>query len=199
MENPVRLRILPGGAQTPPDWLDFPKTVVGRSTDGLDRIVAYRIATEDARLAAQMGRRQKVFELWSAVLGKVPPVPGIARHQPISGLTSLAHAHACFQGLKRPVSDDKHGYDSFAFIIRPRVIFTPVADMVCCAEPYFVPDDLLFAVYVRLDYPQGRPNAYSTKTAQPIGIVTHWEFLERDPDDEKLPIDHKNRYRKRRW
>tara|TARA_R100000365_G_scaffold2998_2_gene9323 strand:- start:1482 stop:1919 length:438 start_codon:yes stop_codon:yes gene_type:complete len=145
-----------------------------------------------------MGRRQKVFELWSGVLGKAPPVSGIGRHLPI-GLTSLAHAHACFRGLKRPVSDDKNGFDCFAFIIQSKVIFTPVGDMVCCAEPHIVPDDLLFAVYVRMDYPQGRPNAFSANLAQPVGIVTHWEFLERDPDDEKLPVDHKNRYRKHLW
>jgi|TARA_A100001391_G_scaffold72136_3_gene46017 hypothetical protein len=199
MEKSNRFQIIEGGAKAPSDWLDFPKVVIGRAVDDPHRVVAYRIATEDARAAASTGRRQKAFELWSAVIGVPPPVPNIARHLPLGGLTSFAKAHACFQGLKRPVADDKHGFDSFAFIIEPGIIFTTTADMVCCAEPMMVPRDLLLAVYVRLDYPHGRPNGFNGSEPASVGIVTHWEFLERSPDDTSLPIDHAERYRRRRW
>jgi hypothetical protein len=71
--------------------------------------------------------------------------------------------------------------------------------MVCLAHLEAVPDDLVFVTYVRLDYSSddehvGRTNPHSTR-----GVITHWQFVEADVSTRSLPIDDKERYRKRLW
>lgn len=108
---------------------------------------------------------------------------------------SLENAHAAFRGVLRPVGDDPNGFDHVVFITNPRVHFIYNPDMVCVLRPEEIPDDVVLATYVKLDFPEGRPSAARAKVTVG-GIITHWELVERDG---KLPVRSSERYRKQLW
>ena len=158
----------------------------------------YRVAEAEVRKALQKNRRQPVLDLWSMVLGELPPVANVGRHSDYSQLLkqqSLENAHAAFRGVKRPVGDDARGFDHVVFITNPRVHFIYSPDMVCVIKPEEIPDDVVLATYVKLDFPEGRPNSARSKVTI-NGIITHWELVE---SDEGLPVRSSERYRKRLW
>ena len=204
MSTPSALRqftIIEGGGQPKPRLLRLPSTVVGPSPFRQDALLGYRLAEGDVRKALENRRRQPVFDLWSLVIGKLPPVNNISKHAWLSGRLasqSLASAHASFRGVRRPVGDDKNGFDYVVFITHPTVHFRYVASMVCVAEPVDLPTGVLLATYVRLDFPEGRPTD-SRKSVAVGGVVTHWEFVEAASDDATLPVHSGERYRKRLW
>jgi len=133
------------------------------------------------------------------VLGRLPPVPnaGSKYEDFVSELEaqSLKTAHAAFRGVRRPVGDDPRGFDHVVFITKPSVHFRYVPDMVCVVAPERIPEDVVLATYVKLDFPEGRPNAI--KAGVPVGgIITHWELVERDG---RVPVHSKERYRLQLW
>ena len=117
MEKPT-LNVITGGWTASPDWLDFPQAVVGQSPFNEREAVAYRVSCDDTLKAASQRRRQPAIDFWSMIAGKVPPLPGLIGTN--EGLYSLADAHACFQGLKRPVTDDHMGDNCVAFVLKPK-------------------------------------------------------------------------------
>ncbi|TPJ77055.1 hypothetical protein [Mesorhizobium sp. B2-6-2] len=197
-------RVIHGGGQVPARWLDIPSAVIGRSPYRRDENVVYRIAQHDARKALELGRKQPLLDLWSVVLGEIPPVNNaLAKWGKVAEaqkLSSLSSAHACFRGIKRPAGDDGTGFDFYAFVSKPAIFFVYDPDMGCVIKLAHVPDDLVHVTYVRLDYPSGRPAGKHSKVANgAIGIVTHWEFVETHNDASTLPIDFAERYRRRVW
>jgi hypothetical protein len=64
--------------------------------------------------------------------------------------------------------------------------------MVSLALRVPVPRDLVFITYARLLEPDD-------KLGEPIGVVTHWGFVEADPSNLRLPINSATRYRERLW
>lgn len=179
----------------PGDWLRFPNFVHAPSPFDRTRLCRLRISHADTRKAAQVGRRQPAFDLWSMVLGCPPPVPGVgARNDMIPGaLASIAEAHACFRGIQRPLAEDDDGGGVVVYIIRPRFFYEYDPNMLSVALKVPVPRDIVFATYARL---VDSDNASSTGTA---GTITHWGFVESDRADPRLPINYESRYRTRLW
>ena len=203
METPVtsrrpKLTVIEGGGEARPKLLRLPSTVSGPSPFARGLRIGYRIATEDVRRALSANRRQPVLDLWSLVIGQLPPVANISRYDDLAvqlKAQALENAHAAFRGVKRPVGNDPHGYDHVVFITSPRVHFRYEPDMVCMVRPDEIPDDVVLATYVQLDFPQGRPSAAKTKV--PVGgVITHWELVERDGE---LPVRSSERYRQQLW
>lgn len=199
--NQHGLTVIQGGAAARSPWLDLPATVVAPSH--LDRTgrCSYRVAREDVvKAALRAGKRQGVLQFWSIIRGIAPPVPNIGIGQPglpNHGLSSLLDAHACFKGVRRPLAEDDAGAQCVAYVIKPRFVYvyrpTPEHGMVCPILKEPVPDGHVFMAYVRLDEPitPAVPNIN--------GVLTHWHFVESDPSDESLPIDHTTRYDQRLW
>ena len=113
-------------------------------------------------------------------------------------LNSMDGAHACFRGIKRPVGDDDRGYDIYAFVTKPRIMFKYAPSMACVVEPVEIPDDLVCVIYVRMDHPYGRRVARDATAPISRGVVTHWELVEAD-ESGQLPIDCQTRYRIQVW
>jgi hypothetical protein len=179
----------------PGDWLRVPSSLQAPSPFDRSIFCRLKISHNDIRKAARAGRRQLVFDLWGMILGSPPPVPGVgARNDLIPGpLTSIADAHACFRGIQRPLSEDNDGRDVIAYVLRPRFFYEYDPDMVSVALKVPVPSDLVFVVYARLYDPD------SIAASGPIGVITHWGFVEADRADRKLPVKHASRYRTRLW
>lgn len=196
------LRVIEGGGASRPSWQQVPKLVLGRSPFDHSKIVRYRVATDDVQKGLDANRKQPLLDLWAAVVGELPPFPGVTRFkdQFARTATSLAKAHACFRGIKRPVGDDDHGFDVIAFVSKPTQIFAFEPSPSCSIKMRAVPSDLVLVTYVRLDYSNGRPYRGAASEPPPItGVVVSWEFVEADPDESDLPIGYTERYRQRLW
>lgn len=201
-QNRPHLRLVDGGGEKLSKWLSPPSTVVGRAPFDKTAIMAYRVAPGDLRQHVKSGRRQPILDLWWHVYGELPPLMGAGRHSSILNAadTGLHTAKACFRGLMRPIAEDDRGFDHIAFITKPKFGFRYQPSMNCLIEPYAIPDDLVFAIYAHLDFPEGR--AYRNKRDRPPitnGVVTHWHLVECDPENPLLPIDHRERFTRKLW
>ncbi len=194
--------VIEGGGQKPSAWIDLPKTIIAPSPIDRGQSVAYRVSGLSAQKALEAGNRQPLLDLWSMVYGKIPPVNNArmkwADKANEHGLISIADAIACFRGIKRPIGDDDRGYDVYAYVNKPRILFSYAPSMSCPIEPLEVDDDLVGIVYVKMDYPHGRNTLDKNELATARGIVTHWELAEAD-ESGLLPIESDRRYRRRLW
>lgn len=185
---PTELKSSVGG------WLQIPTSVHARSPFDPNSLCKLELSTNDARRAARVGRRQPVFELWSGVIGRPPPVPGVEqRNNPEpNDLISLIQAHACFRGIERPLAEDDDGTNVVAYVLRPRFFYEYDPNMVSLALRVPVPRDLVFVTYARL-------LKLTSEPGEPLGVVTHWGFVEADPKNLRLPINSATRYREQLW
>jgi hypothetical protein len=190
--QPKTFAVLDGGWVMAPDWLNFPQTVRARSPDNRSLPCRIRISRGDTYKAADARRRQPAHELWSIVIGKVPPVPNLPNGNG-DGLISLFDAHACFKGIQRPLAEDPSGGNWIAYVSKPKFFFTfePRPPGVF-TEKRPVPSDLVFVAYVKLD--EASDGLGATK-----GVLTHWHFVECDKSDPMLPLDFARRYAQRLW
>jgi hypothetical protein len=184
-----------GDASACPTWLDFPQTLKAMSPLDRAKELSFRLHKGDLMKAAIAGRRSPAFEAWSILLGSPPPVPNIEQwnSRADSGLSILADAHACFQGIERPCAEDDEGRNILAYIIRPSFFYRYTASMKCVAVRRPVPEGRLYVAHVRLDHPE------DFEGGLPRGVFTHGGFVEASPDNLDLPIDHQSRYFERRW
>jgi hypothetical protein len=121
-------------------------------------------------------------------------VPGVERrNDPASDdLIPLVQAHACFRGIERPLAEDDDGANVVAYVLRPRFFYEYDPNMVSLAQRVPVPRDLVFITYARLLDQTGEPG-------EPVGVITHWGFVEADPKNLRLPINSTTRYREQLW
>ncbi|BCH62873.1 hypothetical protein RvVAT039_00890 [Agrobacterium vitis] len=199
-ESKFKYEVIEGGGRKPSAWIDLPQTVIGISPFKKNETLVYRLATEGPRKALEYGHRQSLLDLWSFVLGTIPPLNSAKTKwgDYNSVLTSLGGAHACFRGIKRPVGDDDQGFDVFAFVVNPVVTFRYAPSMACLIEPVKIPDDIVGVIYIKLDYPDGRRPRIGASSPISRGTVTHWELVEADVE-KCLPVEWESRYRKRMW
>jgi hypothetical protein len=195
------LVVIQGDGAKPSPWRDLPSTLIGRSPYFRDQLAIYRLAKNDIQKDIEAYKYQPVFNAWPLVLGQVPPIPNASKiERELSGhrLISMREAHACFRGLKRPVGEDNRGFDVYAFISKPTHYVRYEPGMACQGVIERIPDDLVFASYVRIDVGR-RTSAQTDAPPRVTGVVTHWGLVEADPSDPMLPIGFKERYRKQTW
>lgn len=195
-------KIITGGKGKPSPWLCPPLTVVGKAPFDRSEILAYRVSSGDLQKHLSQGRRQPILDLWCHVHGELPPIAGVSRYNSLLAAhpTGLHTAHACFRGLMRPAGEDDRGLDFAAFVTKPKIGFRYQPSMNCLIQPFNIPDDLVFVIYARLDFPEGR--AYQrTNGKRPVtnGVVTHWQLVECDLKNPMLPIDYETRFRRKLW
>jgi hypothetical protein len=131
----------------------------------------------------------------SHALGVAPPVPGVHHRNPSApeGLVGLQDAHACFQGIKRPLAEDDDGDNVIAYVSRPRFLYEYDPNMVSVAVKRPTPRDVVFVAYARL------AQAGVSPIGGTLGTITHWGFVEADRSERSLPIHYSSRYRTRLW
>jgi hypothetical protein len=198
-----RFAVIEGSREPVSPWQDFPQTVVARSPFDRNRVALFRLSKLTFSKLDTAKRRQPFFDAWTCVLGKVPPVNNssiLTRNNVNRNLLSLSDAHACFRGLKRAVGDDAHGFDLVAFISKPASGMRYSPSLSCVIDWYPIPNDVVFVTYVRLDHPPaGRYGTANASAAVVRGVITHWHFVEADPECNELPIEFRERYRRRMW
>lgn len=173
-----------------PEWLNFPDTIRARSPFDKTKSCQMQLGRRDLIRAAEAHRRQIAYALWSTLLGKAPPVP----HHLVdanSGLTRLEDAHACFMGVKRPVSDDDSGDRMVAYVLKPTFQFVfEFLPPIVFARKMPVPPDLVFVAFAHLDKIEDRGST--------MGVLTHWQLIDADSTG-MLPVGHSARYNMRLW
>jgi hypothetical protein len=198
-----RFAVIEGSREPPSPWQDLPQTVVARSPFDRNRAALYRLSKLTFSKLDAAKRRQPFFDAWTGILGKVPPVNNssiLTRNNGNRKLLSLSDAHACFRGVKRAVGDDPHGFDLVAFISKPRwgVCYSP--SLGCAISWWPIPNDVVFVTYVRLDHPPTGRYGTTNATAEVVrGVITHRHFVEAGPECNELPIEFRERYRRRLW
>ncbi|EJC78986.1 hypothetical protein Rleg4DRAFT_0567 [Rhizobium leguminosarum bv. trifolii WSM2297] len=194
--------VIDGGGHKPSAWIEVPQTVICPSPANRSDATTFRIASSSARKALELGHRQPLLDLWSLVIGQIPPVYNAlikwGSGEVRNALRSMSSAHACFRGIKRPVGDDDQGYDVYAYVTKPSVLFKYAPSMGCVIELAKIPPDLVCVIYVRMDYPYGRHTPRNKGAPISRGVVTHWELVEAD-ESGLLPVDHQHRYRRQMW
>lgn len=191
-------RVIEGGAQAPPSWLDLPSRVIARSPLDRECPVDFRFSKERLIGLDKVRRRQPTFDAWALVHAKLPPIPNRSKLASQLGghaLVGLRHAHACFRGTMRPVGNDNRGWDVVAYVSRPSIYVRYEPDLVCVGRIAQAPDDVVFVTYVRLDREGGKSRAGSSTVS---GVVTHWQFVEA-AGGGTLPIGFQERYRRQLW
>lgn len=185
-------RVVEGGPWiASPEWIQLPTTIRARSPDDRNQVCRVRVNRDDVVKAAANRRRQPAYEFWSVLNGKAPPVPHRVENAD-HGLMSLFDAHACFKGVRRPIAEDTDGDGILAYILKPNTFFMyePRPPLVLCLKEE-VPADLVFVAYVKLDIP--------VETNATKGVLTHWQFVEADPRDGRLPLEFDQRYVRQLW
>lgn len=198
-----RFTVIDGGAQPPSPFQDFPNSLIARSPFNKEQAAYYRFSKLSLAKMDAAKRRQPILDAWTCVFGRVPPVNNssiLEKHGASKNLVSLTDALACFRGVKRPVGDDKYGFDTFAFVTRPRWAARYQPSMSCLITWFPVPEDLLFVTYVRLDQPAvGRYGSQAARGLAVRGVVSHWQFVESEPGECDMPVGYQERYRRRLW
>lgn len=190
-----KLASIEGGSQPLPEWLRFPSVVLAKSPYDQDVTCRFRVSATDCHRGLLSNRRQPAFELWSAVMGLPPPVLGVGaskNYPPAAGLSSLRQAHACFEGLKRPIGNQDGGDGVVVYVTKPSCAYRYRPSPTGTAEKFSVPEDVVFLTCVKLDVPY-EPNAMAS------GVVTHWLFSEADPNGPDLPVEFETRFARRLW
>jgi hypothetical protein len=140
-------------------------------------------------------RRTPIFQLWTHVVGRLPPIPHIdmlAHSLQPPDLMTLMEATACFQGVQRPYSDEPDGASVMVYVLAPRVSIAYSPTMACVARAVPVSVDRVLTVQVKPLTLQG--------TGVPLnGLVTRLEFVSSVGDSPALPTEHEGRYEKLHW
>jgi hypothetical protein len=176
------------------NWLSFPDV----SAPGIarNRQAKYRISPEFVQKNANVNRASPIIQLWTHVVGSLPPINNIARlagSNPTPTLTTLQNSVGLYQGIKRPHDDERDGDSVLVYILNPLVSIAYQADMVCVARAVTLPKNTVLTVQVRPKHPllEGE--------SQLNGVITRLEFVSSDPLDPTVPVDHGTRYARLLW
>lgn len=193
--TPPKLGFDSGAGPKAGEWLSPPESIHAPSPFDRFSLCRLKISRNDIQRAASAGRRQTVFDIWSMVVGKPPPVPGVQARNDLrpDELISATHAHACFRGIERPLAEDDDGSNVVAYILRPHVFYQYDPNMVSVALKQPVPRDVVFVVYARLR------DQMEIEKSDEVGVITHWGFVEVDSAEPKLPVNYASRYGVRLW
>lgn len=179
----------------PQHWLDLP---VIEAPDPKDRSnsVRLRISGEFVQKNAFIRRRTPIFQLWTHVIGKPPPINNIGREfgkDPPPTLMTLHDATAGFMGVNRPYHDDDNGTEVAIYVLTPQYTLKYEPDMVCVARTCHTPIKSVLTVQVRYD------KACQDKNEGIHGMLTRLEFVTSDARDPSLPKGYDKRYSQRLW
>ena len=197
-----RFAVIEGGGQLPSPWQDLPQTVVARSPFNRECVALYRLSKHTFAKLDSAKRRQPFFDAWTCILGEVPlqQLLNVDKEQWRPEIVFAVGRARLLSRRETCRRRDTHGFDVVAFVSRPAwgVCYSP--SLSCPISWWSVPNDIVFVTYVRLDHPpSGRYGTATASEALVRGVITHWHFVEADPEINDLPIGYQVRYRRRLW
>jgi hypothetical protein len=174
-------------------WLN-PPLVDAPSAKDRNYIVKYKISEEFFEKNAYIYRRTPIFQMWTHVVGELPPINNIfhlLKTDVSPTISTLKDSVACFKGVRRPYDGEVDGHSILVYIINPKVSVSYEPSMVCLAKAVRVPTNVVATVQVRLT------DALQNGDKNVCGIVTRIEFVAGDKGTPLLPEGHQERYGER--
>lgn len=159
--------------------------------DDRAQLCELQLSSQTVSRVAGHGKVTKIFEMYYNVMGIVPPVNNAGYHEKMFPFPDhwggQRHAHALFQGLRRPFNERNADKGVYVYISKPKFVYEHIPHMVCVARRSEAPEDAVFATYVL--FPESRSN----------GVIVNWEWITADSKQADLPDDFDNRYDNRLW
>jgi hypothetical protein len=177
------------------NWLAFPTVTAPNPKRGEPKLT-FVVSETFIQRNASNNRNTPILQLWTHVIGRLPPINNISKVEGSSvtpTLTTLHDAVACFSGINRPHDDEENGHSVLVYILNPKVSIQYEPSMTCQARSVVVPPKSVLTVQVR-------PTYSGQATEQGVnGIVTRLEFVVNDEKEPLLPKGFQGRYDKMLW
>lgn len=161
------------------------------SPQGNGEFVSLSVASGRVQELARLGRHNDIFGLVYNLFGILPPVNNIGYHERDKIFADhwggLRHAHAIFQGLRRPFHDENHDTEVYIYVVAPKYVYEYAPDMVCVARRIVAPSASVFVAYVKFD------------RELESGVVINWEWVVSDAKNLGKPRNFNDRYDKLVW
>lgn len=176
-----------------------PPNVLAPSFTGDGSMVELEISKRAIEKFAEANLRIPMLELWSHLVGVLPPLPGAFKMEADTGgrvPTSIAEAHAIFKGVCRPYGSEDDGGEVLVYVISTilTVGWSGVKDrMACVASFKNAPKGTVLTVQVR------PASALQPTSAGVWGTITKWEFVGESAEHPGFPEDYDTRYNERLW
>jgi len=175
---------------------DFP-VVRARSPFDANASIDLIVSKSTIDKFAAAHRANPVFEAWRHLVDEMPPVNNAHHYlhhkHPQATFGTLASAHACFQGVKRPYEMEDGGENVCVYVISTDFTIGWAPDMACVVDVKAAPPATVLTVQVR--------PAHSLQPT-PVGVwgvITKWEFVGASTEQPSLPRDYNNRYARLLW
>lgn len=183
-------------------WLRLP-TVTAPHPDDRSKMVSLAVSEEMTYKLAAINRLTAIFQLWTHVVGELPPINNIRRLEiglVKPSVTTLVDSVACFRGVKRPYDKEPDGASVLVYVLNPTVSIDHEPSMVCLAKAVKMPTNVALTVQVRpADALQGHEQVVQPGATQLFGIVTRIEPVPGDGGSPILPKRPNERYIQRLW
>jgi hypothetical protein len=192
-------------------WLDLPP-VQAPDPDDRTKLVNYTISEDYVDTLAGGARLTPIFQLWTHVVGELPPINNVSRllHRTvIPTLMTLAQSVACFRGVKRPYDDEPDGRSVLVYVLNPTVTVARDVGLVCLAKAVMVPSNSCLTVQVKPKAAlQGRQTPLNSGVTRSFGLadaeiihgtIMRVEFVPGNGESPILPAKHEGRYQERLW
>jgi ISXO2-like transposase domain len=159
--------------------------------------VKLSIAESTIDKLVQARRRSALFEAWAHLVGEMPPVNNseLVRRTEHSEafIATLSDAKSCFKGVKRPYGEDDDGSCVYVYVIPTEYTVRWQSDMRTVAGVFPVPVGTVFTVHVSQSLTlQGENDGI-------WGMITKWEFINADGEQNQLPDGYGERYDELLW
>ena len=177
-------------------WLTPPLVTAPSGANKLE-LVNYKFSAEFFEKSAYIKRRSAIFQLWTHVVGSLPPINAIAflaQFPVVPTITTLHDSVACFKGVNRPYDGESDGNSVLTYILNLPVSIAYEPHMVCVAKAVTLSKNLTATVQVRLI------EALLVGGISVTGQVTRIEFVPGTiSGNTLLPERYSERYRERLW
>jgi len=195
-------------------WLDLPH-VSAPSPEDRTKQIRCAISPDYVDSLAGASRLTPIFQLWTHVVGELPPINNASRLTAgpvVPTLTTLVDAIACFRGVKRPYDDEPDGSSVLIYVLNPSVTVARDVSLVCMAKAVVVPSNACLTVQMKPTAAlQRRPAPLNSDVARSYGsggpedgelihgVVMRLEFVSGNGGTPILPSKHEGRYLERLW
>lgn len=176
-------------------WIDLP-AVLCPTPSNRHHLATVTISEEAIHRYYRAKNPQPIFAAWAHITGGLPPINNVGSvlgRGPKVTLCTLKDAHACFQGVERPLQGEHDGKSVYAFILKVDTTLGYQVSMVCAASARVAPPNTVLMVLVRFNDPLQGDSVEVDRT------VLRWEFVKADKRDPLLPKDYDTRYARKVW
>ena len=182
-------------ATLPKHWLSFPN-VDAPSAEDRNKKVRYTVSEDFVQRNFEMGRCSLIFQLWTHVVGELPPIGDLNRlgsRLLAPAITTLGDCVACFRGVRPRYYDEEEGDSLLVYVLNPATTVVYERTLAYTIAGANVPSDACLTVHVR-------PVRFLQNNDEAVrGVITRLEFIHGEGAKPLLPKGYSTRYSREHW